>query len=247
MKPEHPHSRHIPGLRQLWKTVFGDSDTFLDRFFSAAYAPEQCLCALEGDTPIGMLYWLPCGKYAYIYAVATHPDHRGKGICRDLMEAAHGAIAAQGYRGTLLYPQEEGLRTMYRKMGYIHETHIREYRCYAGDTPVALEEITPHAYFTLRRQLLPSGAVDQGAPFPQMVADLRFFRGNGFLLAADGGNGAFLAQEFLGDPSLLPGILNTLGKAGGTFRCPGGEIPFAMVHLPEKDADAPGYFAFPLD
>jgi len=246
MTIRQPHSDEVPKLRRLWQLVFGDTDLFLDNFFACAYSPRRCLCATQGDALAGMLYWLPCGSFAYIYAVATHPDHRGKGICRALMDAAHAEILRQGYDGALLYPQEEGLREMYRKMGYFQETRIRELRCSAGNEAARLERIGPEEYFSARCSLLPPDAVDQGAPFPQMTKDLLFFRGEGFLLAANGSD-AFFAQELLGDLTKAPGILKALEKEQGTFRCPGDGLPFAMFRPLRDAAAAPGYFAFPLD
>ena len=246
MTIRQPHSEEVSQLRQLWQLVFGDTDRFLDNFFSCAYSPRRCLCSMEDDALTGMLYWLPCGSFAYIYAVATHPDHRGKGICRALMDAAHEEICRQGYDGALLSPQEEGLREVYRKMGYSQETRIRELRCSAGAEATRLERVCPEEYFSARSQLLPPGAVDQSDPFPQMTKDLLFFRGEGFLLAGNG-SGPFFAQELLGDLTKAPGILKALKKEQGIFRCPGDTLPFAMFRPLRDAAAAPSYFAFPLD
>jgi len=242
-----PHPNRIPQLRSLWKLVFGDEDAFLDLFFREAFSPDRCSCAYEADDLAGMLYWLPCGDYAYIYAVATHPDHRGKGICRQLMEAAHKEISRQGYAGAILYPQEEGLRAMYRKMGYCHETTLRELVCTAGGTPVALTQISPREYFRLRPGLLPSNAPAQGSPFPELAESWRFFRSRELMLAATVRGQRLLAAEYLGPEELAPGILKTLGAEEGIFRCPGGQTPFAMVCPLKEDALLPDYFSFPLD
>ena len=144
MTIRQPHSEEVPKLRRLWQLVFGDTDLFLDNFFACAYSPRRCLCATEGDALAGMLYWLPCGSFAYIYAVATHPDHRGKGICRALMDAAHAEILRQGYDGALLYPQEEGLREMYRKLGYAEVSIVPcVFNGIEGVDLVCLEKVLP--------------------------------------------------------------------------------------------------------
>lgn len=247
MTIRQPHSEQVFQLRQLWKEVFGDTDAFLDSFFSIAYCPDRCLCAMEEDVLAGMLYWLPCGKDAYLYAVATHPDHRGNGICRSLMEAAHEAIARQGYEGVLLYPQEEGLRTMYRKMGYDRETFLAEQHFTAGGAPVAVTRISCEEYFSLRERFLPAGAVIQSGPFPELLEPLSFFGGENFLLAAEDRGDTLFGCELLGDPGLASGILAALGKSIGRFRFPGSGTPFAMYHPLKEDAQTPTYFAFPLD
>ena len=242
-----PAPEHIRPLRELWKLVFGDGDDFLDLFFGVAFAPERCLCIMDGDTAAGALYWLPCDSYAYIYAVATHPDHRGKGICRALMEKAHEEIRAQGYAGAVLYPQEAGLRTMYRKMGYDHETNIRELRCAAGGSAAALEKITAEAYFAERSALLPPDAIRQGSPFPEIMESFSFYHGEDILLAATVQQDTLMAAEYLGPDDQIPGILTALGCEKGIFRCPGEEIPFAMILPLTEEAQLPRYFAFPLD
>ena len=43
---KQPGVEEISQLRQLWKEAFGDTDSFLDIFFSAAFAPERCRCVL---------------------------------------------------------------------------------------------------------------------------------------------------------------------------------------------------------
>lgn len=247
MRISHPRSVQIPLLRQLWKTVFADTDAFLDSFFSIAYCPDRCLCAMEDEMLTGMLYWLPCEKYAYIYAVATRPSHRGKGICRALMEAAHEAIARQGYEGAILYPQEEDLRTMYRKMGYHTETFIAQGNFLSGTAPAPLTFLSGEQYFALRQQYLPEGAVCQGTPFRELLKSLTFCKGEDFLLAAEDRGDTLFGLELLGNPAQAPGILKALGKKSGSFRYPGGNAPFAMFRPLRENASAPKYFAFPLE
>ena len=48
-------------LRRLWKTVFGDSDAFLDSFFTIAYSPERCKFYQQDGEAICALYWFDCG------------------------------------------------------------------------------------------------------------------------------------------------------------------------------------------
>ena len=70
MTIDAPKTAQIPQLRQLWKEAFGDTDTFLDSFFSLAFAPERCRCITLGDTVPSALYWFDCTcrgeKWAYL-------------------------------------------------------------------------------------------------------------------------------------------------------------------------------------
>jgi len=249
---DHPRLEDIPALRQLWKTVFGDSEEFLDRFFCHAFAPERCLCLWEEGVLAGMVHWLPCERpphrFAYIYAVATHPDHRGKGICRRLMERTHALLPGQGYAGALLYPQEESLREMYRKMGYETATFLEEGICSPGAAAATLEPLSPEAYFGLRPQYLPEESVLQDEPFCSLLAaDFRFYRGPGCLLTARLEKDHLSCPEFLGDLSALPGILRGLGAPFARYRRPGSALPFAMFLPLAPGIRPPEYFAFALD
>ena len=97
---EHPVWEDIPALRALWKQAFGDTDAYLDSFFSRAFSPERALTAKENNKVVGALYWLDClwgeKKLSYIYAVATDKDHRGRGVCKALMTEAHREMAQAG-------------------------------------------------------------------------------------------------------------------------------------------------------
>ena len=117
MPAVYPNEHLIPGLRELWKKAFGDTDEFLDLFFSTAYTPDRCRCIPEGNTVQSVLYWFDCElagqKMAYIYAVATDPACRGRGLCRTLMEDVMDVLRSRGYAAALLLPQEEWLIRMY--------------------------------------------------------------------------------------------------------------------------------------
>jgi len=201
---DHPASRHIHQLRQLWKTAFGDTDAFLDSFFRTAFACDRCRCVLEADTVAAVLYWFDCvvsgQKTAYIYAVATHPDHRGQGLCRRLMADTHALLKSRGYASAILVPQKESLRKMYAGMGYRDAGGLEILECTAGAS-VPVRAVGPAEFAQLRRQLLPEGSVIQeGENLVFLSEQLRFFAGDRFLLAAyeeKGRKGAKNQQDVL--------------------------------------------------
>lgn len=250
---DYPTPQQLPVLRQLWQQVFGDTDEFLDAFFSTAYSPLRCRCAVENGETVGMLYWfeLLCReeKMAYLYAVATHPGHRGKGVCRRLMADTQKLLAAQGYAGIMLVPQEESLRQMYAGFGYREATTISETFCAAGNTPVAIHRVNPEEYAKLRRQYLrEDSALQEGENLRFLQTQAVFYRGSDFLLAAreEGGNSLF-GYELLGTSEAAPGILKSLGCAQGTFRTPGTKLPFAMFLPLKENVESPGYLGFAFD
>lgn len=252
MKPEIPHSDLIPGLRALWKEAFGDTDAFLDLFFSTAYAPTRCRCILSEDRPVAALYWLdlwPDGKkFAYIYAVATAKKSRGQGLCRVLMEATAGDLKATGYSGALLVPQDEGLRVMYGRMGYLPAGSIDEFFCAAAEAPAPLEKITSEEYAALRPALLPPNSpAPDSTGFAFLGALTRFYRGDGFLAIVSRETEHLRILEFLGDRAQLPGLIAALGTTEATIRTPGTGSAFAMYRPLVSDCPKPEYYPFAFD
>lgn len=249
---DHPASHHLPQLRSLWQTAFGDSDAFLDSFYRTAYAPDRCLCVLDGDTVAAVLYWFDCSvkmqKLAYIYAVVTNPGYRNRGLCRSLMDQTHTLLKGRGYSGAVLVPQKESLRAMYAGMGYENLGGLRQFRCAAGETGVPLRAIGPEGFAALRRAYLPDlSVVQEGENLAFLSQQAQFYTGANFLLAAYGEKETLHGIELLGDASAAPGILKTLGFAWGSFRTPGQEAPFAMFHALHPDAQKPEYFGFAFD
>ena len=250
MEIRYPCDDLIPGLRRLWKQAFGDPDDYLDLFFRTAYAPDRCLCAVEGDRVAAALYWLDgevCGrKVAYLYAVATDKAHRGRGLCRALTEQAHRVLKDRGYSGAVLVPAEPGLFEMYEKMGYHTCATVSEWEAVAGK-PMDLNPLTREEYARLRRDCLPFGTVFQEGVTLDLLGEMGgFYSGSGVLLVAVVDGDSVWVPELVGDRSKAPAIVAALGAKTGRFRGPGGEKPFAM-YCPFDAYPAPTYLGFALD
>jgi len=140
-------------LRQLWKTVFGDSDAFLDRFFSLVYQPGMASVIEENGQIVSAAYALPLENAVYIYAVATHPSCRGKGYGKQV------TLAAANGKPAYLYPAETSLRDWYaREMGAVTVSHRPAYSAPENTHPITAEEYNrrreqllshiPHAIYT---------------------------------------------------------------------------------------------------
>ena len=247
MTIEAPKIEQIPDLRRLWKAVFGDSEQFLDSFFSLACAPERCRCiAGEGEIKAA-LYWFDCcckdEKFAYLYAVATAENHRGQGLCRQLMENTHAHLRSLGYTGAILVPATDSLRNMYAGMGYLPGTTVTEITCTAGEKPAQLQRLDAGEYVRRLWAMLPADAVVQQREFTALLADnCQLYGGEEFLTAVYVEDGTVHAEELLGDAAAAPGILTALGATKGTFRIPGAEKEFAMYCPLKPDCPKPGYF-----
>lgn len=252
MNFEHPGKNHIPQLVRLWKGAFGEYNGFWELFLNTAFLPEHCRCITEKGQVIAGLYWFDCScgadKIAYVYAVVTDPNHRGRGLCRKLMEDVHALLKGHGYASVMLVPADQGLRLMYRKLGYEDCTTISELSCAAGDAAAEIHSIGVEEYASRRRELLPEGSVlQEGIQLPFLAAQAQLFAGEDFLLAAYLEEESLHGMELLGNPEAAPGILRALGCKTGKFQIPGEEKPFAMIHMLIEKAIAPTYFGFSFD
>ena len=252
MTIDRPQPRQIPGLRELWKEAFGDSDTWLDTFFALGFSPDRCRCITEEGRPTAALYWfdvtLEDRKLAYLYAIATAQDRRGRGLCSGLMADTHRHLKELGYAGAVLVPAEPSLSGFYGRMGYETVSGIRVFSCSAGSLPEPLRKLSAEEYARLRRQISPAGTVLQEGPLLDLLASqAEFFAGDGLLLTVQRDGSHAFCPEFLGDPEKAPKVLAALSLDSGTFRTPGSETPFAMAHFFSGNPVPIRYFAFALD
>ncbi len=251
MTIEAPGAGQLPALKALWQCCFEDPMAVIDRFFETGFSPARCRCVTEQGRVIAALYWLDCtqgaDRLAYIYAVATHPDCRGRGLCRALMADTHQLLLTQGYAGAVLVPGGPGLAAMYEKMGYRPFGGNRDFTCTAAQTPAALAQICREEYAKEReKRLPPGGVIQEGETLAWLACFAEFYAGADFLLAAAREGDRLFAQELLGNAERAPEILKALGCTWGRFRTPGGETPFAM-YCPLNRAEPPAYFGLALD
>lgn len=108
--------------RRLWKEVFGDSDEFIASFINLFYNEENMLCIEQDGKLLSMLHIIPFelngSKVAYIYAVATDSDARGKGYAGKLIRQAIEKAQTEGYKAILTLPADDMLRSFYSKFGF---------------------------------------------------------------------------------------------------------------------------------
>ena len=239
-------------LKQLWFLAFPEDAELADHFFSTAYCADRCRFFYNGEKITAALYWLDMEyagyRYAYIYGVGTHPEYRGQGLCRLLMEKTHRDLKAAGYAGSLLKPAQEGLRRMYRKMGYRDCTDVEEFSCRAGTEPTEVRAVSVSEYAALRRTYLPQGGlIQENENLTYLTTYAGVYAGEDFLLAAVHGEEKLFGAELLGNRNRAPEILKAMGYGEGVFRIPGKEIPFAMYRPIAENAPVPTYLGLAFD
>lgn len=247
---DYPSQNQEDLLRRLWQEAFGDTDAFLDSFYTHGFAPDRCRCVTEDGQVVAALYWFDCSvdghPIAYLYGIVTAKARRGQGLCRALMENAQAHLKHLGYAGAILVPADRGLQKMYEKMGYNVCSSISEISCTAGKNAAALRAVDPEEFCRLRREYLPAGGVVQEGDsirFLSQTAD--FYAGEDFLVTVSREEG-FFAPELLGNYRAAPEILTALHREKGVFRAPGEGMAFAMYY-PLSDAPPPAYFGLAFD
>lgn len=247
---DKPQLSDVPALRRLWQQAFGDTDSYLDLFFSQCFCPEHSLCIRAGGTPVCMLYYFPCTwngqPLAYLYALATDRAYRNRGLSRRLTEQFNSTVQAKGYAGSVVAPADETLIPFYAKMGYRPLGGMDTCQVVAAGEPAVLQQLSLAEYLQLRPRFLPAGGVLQEGSEMQLLADqVDFYTGKDFLFCITKTAPTF-APEFLGSTAAMPGVLAALGYPDGKFRIKG-TAPFAMFRPLNGTTDTPSYFAFILD
>ena len=238
----------VSGLRSLWKAVFNDSDAFLDAFFQIAYSPDRCRYHAQDGQILSALYWFDCQyagrKLAYIYAVATDPAHRGKGLASQLLNETHSHLKAQGYSGAVLKPAE-GLFPFYERLGYRTSCYVNRCVVETGTVAAQIKALSPSEYARLRRAYLPkNGITQEGVTLEFLHTFGQFYAAADALICIASDRSAIF--EYLGNPDSAPGILRSLGIQQASLTTPGSKIPFAMYN-PLDDAPAPCYLGITLE
>ncbi len=117
----------IPALKAIWAAGFpDDSSAVIDEMFGRLFRPEDCMVYMEEEKPVSMAFMLPAvyhsggERYAaqYIYAAATLPAYRGRGIFGTLLQRAHALARERGQVASFLRPGEPSLAAYYRRFGY---------------------------------------------------------------------------------------------------------------------------------
>jgi len=133
----------LPFLKGLWLASFDDGPDFVDMFF-AAHPAGSVLVAAEEGVPVSMLTVMPLEletgsapeKAAYIFAVATDPGQRGKGLSTGLLEYAKCVLRKRGFSVALLVPGGKSLRAFYAARGFLPLPPV-------GEAEFAASELRP--------------------------------------------------------------------------------------------------------
>ncbi len=141
-------------LKKLWETVFGDERQYIDTFFEYNYRPGGAMVMELDGVIISGIYMVPMGGMCFpdgsvlpasiTYALATYPEHRGRGYGFGVMCAAIEHDFSRGYVCNSLCPAEDSLFPYYTsRIGYRDCFYLREAEISRSDLKPASGSAVP--------------------------------------------------------------------------------------------------------
>ena len=259
----------VPRQRELWKLAFGDAGAYIDNFYNTYYRPERMLLLEEDGVVQAMTAWFDTtfsvpgeGEFraAYLYAVATHPAARGRGLAGKLLADADGFFRAWNIPAVTTVPAEPSLHRFFAQNGF-RECFVHGQLFSLQEEPeqavrdVRLERLTPEDYVGLREARL------AGTAHIILPAEMAAYQAGACALTPGGGlyaleaphgvavlcaegmeNGRLLGKELLCDRLDLEWVLDRLPALLPNWsmacRTPWGDTPFGMLKWldPEREA-----------
>ena len=117
----------VTDLKYLWSLCFPGEEAYKDFFFTRIRDKNTSLLAEVNGKSVGMLHMLPQtfvspnGKHLparYLYAIGAHPEYRGLGVARTLIERALESMWRRGDAVATLVPGNSGLFRYYTRLGF---------------------------------------------------------------------------------------------------------------------------------
>ena len=110
-------------MRQMWHDIFGDEYHEIDSFL-VRHDDATPFIYKEDGRVVSMLYVVPLQMWeervAYIYAVATQPEYRGRGIASKLLgEALRCAEQSGEFDCAALIPSSTESKRLYERLGFV--------------------------------------------------------------------------------------------------------------------------------
>lgn len=138
-------------LSQLWCDVFGDDKIYPDKFLIDCVNSSDIYAYREDGKIVSAFYLIDVqlvsfnkrfsGKY--LYAAATHPSYRSKGIMQSMIAGTASELKKNGIDFICLYPAEESLYGYYKKLGFKNIFSERVYTIEKG----SLSHLNSSRYF----------------------------------------------------------------------------------------------------
>ncbi len=119
----------LDGTVTLWESCdlvrpWNDSRRDIER--KLAHDPEHLLVLVDGGTVVGSAMVGYDGHRGWINYLAVHPDHRGRGCGRHLMDAAEAILRGMGCAKINLQVRTSNRRAVefYRHLGFAEDAAV---------------------------------------------------------------------------------------------------------------------------
>nr|WP_312984197.1 GNAT family N-acetyltransferase [Clostridioides sp.] len=117
--------KDIDDVKEIWSYCFGDTEKFMDYYFSKRYFKEHNVVVEQDGNIISSLQ---LGQYtinlnsnnydtSYVVGVSTLPEARGKGFMKSMMNFTLEELNKRGEKVSILMPIDYRI---YRRYGYEH-------------------------------------------------------------------------------------------------------------------------------
>lgn len=159
-------------VKDIWKLCFEDEDYYIDFYFNNREWQEGMSVLLLDGSIVSMLTMIPVNivrengdavKSAMLYAIATHPQFRKRGLADKLMGWCSNYLLSNQVPVTMLVPAEPALFRFYDGRGYRIACYIREVTLTReiieninnqNGSECELHSAEPYQYNQIRRALL---------------------------------------------------------------------------------------------
>lgn len=121
-----PSASDRPRLERIYNICFPGEEEYCRFFFDKVWKPENTLIAKEKGVIAAMGHFLDVPmefdgsrlEGSYLYAAATMPEYRGKGIMSRIIKEGNEAAAAEGKDISLLITENDSLFDFYSRLSY---------------------------------------------------------------------------------------------------------------------------------
>jgi|GEM_PF-1049004 len=125
----------------LYDLCFPGEHDYCEYYHTHFWKPERCLLTKDGDRLAAMVNLMDVTMEhldgtldaTYIFAAATHPDYRGKGIMGNMLGFSFGMGEAEGKDLSILLTENDSLFAFYKRFGYAPSFSVSE--VFPGEEP----------------------------------------------------------------------------------------------------------------